>query len=170
LAFSSLCKRTRHKKWAPCAHFAKQVKCGEKIVAPSRRYLTPPSTPSLELSDNRQMAEVAGYWLVAVAAIHLLASLRWRERGGLRRRVSPPWEGDDLRRQRDFWSQIGSFALPLGLLGGLIAWLAHRGSEPPLWVGVLLLAWLVAAIARLPRGGFWLGIVPAVLLILDRLT
>jgi CHASE2 domain-containing sensor protein len=73
-----------------------------------------------------------------------------------------------MRLQRDFWSQIGSFAVPLGLLGGLIAWTGHRGSEPPLWVGVLLLAWLFAAVARVPRGGFWLGLVPAVLLILDR--
>jgi hypothetical protein len=116
------------------------------------------------------MAEVAGYWLVAVAAIHLLYSLRWVERGGVRKTVSPPWEDQSMRLQRDFWSQIGSFAVPLGLLGGLIVWTAHRGSEPPLWVGVLLLAWLVAAIMRVPRGGFWLAIVPAVLLILDRAT
>lgn len=116
------------------------------------------------------MVELAGFWLVAVAAIHLLYSVRWVEGDGLRRTVSPPWENESMRRQRDFWSQIGSFAVPLGLLGGLIAWLAQRGSEPPLWVGLLLLAWLVAAIARVPRGGFWLGLMPAVLLILDRAT
>lgn len=116
------------------------------------------------------MAEVAGYWLVAVAAIHLLYSLRWVERGGFRRTVSPPWEDENMRLQRDFWSQIGSFSVPLGLLGGLIAWSAQPGSEPPLWVGVLLLTWLAAAIVRVPRGGFSLGVVPAVLLILDRAT
>ena len=49
-----------------------------------------------------------------------------------------------MRLQRDFWSHGGSFAVPLGLLGGLVAWTAHRGSEPPLWLGILLLAWLVA--------------------------
>jgi hypothetical protein len=113
------------------------------------------------------MAEVAGYWLIAVAVLHLLSGARWVDRPGLRRTVPPPWKGESLRLQRDFWSQIGSFAVPLGLLGGLVAWTAHRGSEPPLWVGVLLLAWLVAAIARVPRGGFWLAVVPAILLIVD---
>jgi hypothetical protein len=116
------------------------------------------------------MAEVAGYWLVAVATIHLLYSVRWVEAGSLRSTVPPPWEGETMRLQRDFWSQIGSFAVPLGLLGGLIAWTAHRGLEPPLWVSVLLLLWLVTAIGREPWGGFWLGIVPAVLLILDSTT
>ena len=116
------------------------------------------------------MSEVAGYWLVAVAAIHLLYSLRWVEHRGFRKTVSPPWEDESMRLQRDFWSQTGSFAVPFGLLGGLIAWTAHGGSEPPLWVGVLLLAWLFAATARVPRGGFWLLLVPAVLLILDRVT
>jgi uncharacterized membrane protein len=114
------------------------------------------------------MTEVAGYWLVAVAAIHLLYGLRWVEHRGLRRTVPPPWEGETMRLQRDFWSQIGSFAVPLGVLGGLIAWTAHRGAEPPLWVGVVVLAWVAAAIVRVPRGGFWLAVVPAVLLIADR--
>jgi hypothetical protein len=116
------------------------------------------------------LSEVAGYWLVSVAAIHLLYSLKWVGRGGFRGTVPVPWRDQSMRLQRDFWSQIGSFAVPFGLLGGLIAWTAHRGSEPPLWVGVLLLVWLVAAIARAPRGGFWLGIVPAALLIIDRAT
>ena len=113
------------------------------------------------------MAEVAGYWLIAVAAFHLLAALTWVDRGGFRTTVSPPWAGDDMRLQRDFWSQIGSFAAPLGLLGGLIAWTAHHGSVPPLWLGAVLLAWLAVAIARAPRGGFWLAVVPALMLILD---
>jgi hypothetical protein len=113
------------------------------------------------------VAEVAGYWLIAVAALHVLAGLTWVDRSGFRTRVSPPWEGGDMRLQRDFWSQIGSFAAPLGLLGGLIAWTAHRGADPPLWLGVLLLVWVVAAIVRAPRGGFWLALVPAVLLILS---
>lgn len=116
------------------------------------------------------MAEVAGYWLVAVAAGHLLLGLWWVDRSGFRRTVSPPWEDGDMRRQRDFWSQIASFALPLGLLGGLIAWTAHRGAELPLWVGVLLLVWVVVTIGRAPRGAFWILLVPAVLLILDRAT
>lgn len=114
------------------------------------------------------LAEVAGYWLVAVAAFHLLYSLKWVERGGVGRTVPPPWRDQSMRLQRDFWSQIGSFAVPLGLLGGLIAWTGHRGMELPLWVSVLLLGWVAAAIARAPRGGFWLCIVPALLLIGDR--
>lgn len=52
------------------------------------------------------MAEVAGYWLVGVAAIHILGSLAWAERAGWRRRVSPPWRGESMRLQRDFWLGI----------------------------------------------------------------
>lgn len=111
------------------------------------------------------MAEVAGYWLVG-AAIHILGSLAWAERAGWRRRVSPPWRA----RACGFSGTSGArqaAAAPLGLLGGLVAWTASRGAEPPLWMGALLLAWLLAAASRMPRGGFWLGIVPA-LLLLDR--
>lgn len=111
------------------------------------------------------LSEIAGYWLVAVAAIHIVASTRWVDRGGYAKRVAPPWRVDDLLAQRDFWSGIGSFALPLGLLGGVVAWTANRDWAPPLWLGVLLLAWIVVAVARAPRGGFWLGVPPAVLLI-----
>jgi hypothetical protein len=116
------------------------------------------------------VAEVSGYWLIAVAALHVVAGLAWVDRGGFRTSVPPPWGHGDMRLQRDFWSQIGSFAVPLGLLGGLIVWTAHRGSELPLWLGALLLVWLAAAIARAPRGGFWLAVVPALLLILDAAT
>jgi hypothetical protein len=115
------------------------------------------------------VTELAGYWLVAVGVLHVLYGLRWVDRGGFRRTVPPPWEREDVWLQRDFWSHVGSFAVPLGLLGGLLAWIGHRGSEPPLWLGVVLLAWVAAAIARAPRGGFWLAVAPALLLIVDSL-
>lgn len=115
------------------------------------------------------MAEVAGYLLIAIGVAHALLAFVWIDRSEFRRLVPTPWAQRDgeLLSQRDFWSQVGSFAAPVGLLGGLIAWTSNRGDEPPLWVGIGLLAWTVIAIERVPRGGFWVFIVPAVLLIVD---
>lgn len=55
-----------------------------------------------------------------------------------------------------------------GVLGGLIAWTAYRSSQPPLWVGIVLLAWLVVTIGRVPGSGFWFVVPAPVLLLLDR--
>jgi hypothetical protein len=116
------------------------------------------------------MAEAAGYLLIAIAILHLGSGLLWVDRTALRARVRPPWQEGSLLAQRDFWSQLGSFAAPLGLIGGLVAWTSHRGVEPPAWLGWLVLAWALACALRLPRGGFWLMFVPAALLIAASVT
>jgi hypothetical protein len=115
------------------------------------------------------VAEIAGYMLIAIGAAHVLLAFVWIDRSTFRRLAPTPWAkpDDELRTQRDFWSQIGSFGVPVVLLGAVIGWAARRGDAPPVWVGVVLLVWAVTAIARVPRGGFWVLLVPAVLLIIE---
>jgi hypothetical protein len=68
-----------------------------------------------------------------------------------------------------FWSTIGSFAIPLILLGLLVLWMIRRGVAVPRFVGFGLLGWgCIGTLIMLPSGfpifslvavGFSLGLI-----------
>ncbi len=66
----------------------------------------------------------------------------------------------------DFWAYLGSFAVPLIVLGLLITRMARTGQEVPRYVGWTLGAWVLVSGWVLEPSGFLLGLVPAVLLLL----
>ena len=115
------------------------------------------------------MVEVAGVAFVGIAFLHLVTAQFWVSSGALSR-VSPPWREDGIERQRDFWSFQASFALPLGLLGLVLASDAHLDDVLTGGLGVVLALWFLQRAVRVPRGAFWLGIPPSVLLIAAALT
>lgn len=52
-----------------------------------------------------------------------------------------------------FWSTVGSFAIPLIVLGLLLLWMTRRGIVVPRFVGLALLGWGTAAtLIMLPSG------------------
>ncbi|WP_254025204.1 hypothetical protein [Mesorhizobium ventifaucium] len=52
-----------------------------------------------------------------------------------------------------FWSTVGSFAIPLIVLGLLPLWMTRRGIVAPRFVGLALLGWgTVATLIMLPSG------------------
>lgn len=64
-----------------------------------------------------------------------------------------------------FWIVVGSFAVPLLLLGLLIGQLARRGVALPQSVGWGLAVWGVVGAAILQPTPLLIGLVPAMLLI-----
>lgn len=65
-----------------------------------------------------------------------------------------------------FWSTVGSFAIPLMILGGLILWLDRRGQAIPAFVGWALVAWVLFATLIMLPSGFPVGLVIAACLVI----
>ena len=117
------------------------------------------------------MTRLAARACVFIAVAHLLLSLAgaapiWGDmiRTGLWHAVPAPWLGQQLERQTVFWTGVGSFAVPLLLLGFTI----ERAGRAPRALGWALLAYALAASVLAPVGGFWTLLLPAMLLIADR--
>jgi hypothetical protein len=53
-----------------------------------------------------------------------------------------------------FWSTVGSFAIPLIILGCLLVSMNKRGIEVPRFVGWSLLAWGIVSSLLMPPSGF----------------
>lgn len=53
-----------------------------------------------------------------------------------------------------FWSTIGSFAIPLIILGCLMVSMNKRGIPVPAFVGLSLLAWGITSALLMPPSGF----------------
>ncbi|WP_222946926.1 DUF6463 family protein [Streptomyces sp. TRM49041] len=64
-----------------------------------------------------------------------------------------------------FWISIGSFAVPMMLLGALVSDLARRSIALPASIGWGLAVWCVVAAAVLEPTPMLLGLIPAALLI-----
>ena len=61
-----------------------------------------------------------------------------------------------------FWSTIGSFAVPLGVLGALVLWMINRGLRIPGFVGFTLLAWGAVSTVLIPPSGFPIFVLVAI--------
>ncbi|WP_318906029.1 DUF6463 family protein (plasmid) [Sinorhizobium medicae] len=65
-----------------------------------------------------------------------------------------------------FWSTVGSFALPLIMIGALVVWLGGKHLPLPSFLGWSLLAWIVVASLIIEVSGFPLGIPVAICLVI----
>ena len=113
----------------------------------------------------------AGRFLIFVAVGHLLLALAsvlpqlpTLAPHGLPGSVVPSWEAAHLGTQAAFWSSLGSFAGPQLLWGGWVLASARAGQALPRGTGLALLLLTAAQVTLAPVGGFWLNIVPALLL------
>jgi hypothetical protein len=61
---------------------------------------------------------------------------------------------DQLAAAEAFWFSLGSFGIPLLLLGSVVTWLTRRGQRVPGWLGLGIAGW---ALLLAPLGGFDLG-------------
>lgn len=65
-----------------------------------------------------------------------------------------------------FWSTIGSFAIPVIILGCLVVWLDRQGREIPPFVGWSIAIWITVASLVIEPSGFPLGVVAAICLMI----
>lgn len=112
----------------------------------------------------------AGWSMVGIAALHVVF---WSVVTG------PDWAawvaGDlwgadpvsavEYRLHHGYWALIGSFAVPLLLLGLITVHLTGLGVSLPRYVGWTMLAWVLLASVLLEPNGFPLGLVPSILLV-----
>lgn len=73
---------------------------------------------------------------------------------------------DDQAVVAAFWGGVGSFAVPLVLLGLLVRHLAARGVPVPAWVGWGVAGWCALGGIMLVPSPFFVGVVPGVLIVL----
>lgn len=113
----------------------------------------------------------AGRFLIFVAVGHLLLALAsvlpqlsTLAPHGLPGAVVPSWEAAHLGTQAAFWSSLGSFAGPQLLWGCWVFASARAGQALPRGTGLALLLLTAAQVTLAPVGGFWLNVVPALLL------
>jgi Family of unknown function (DUF6463) len=122
----------------------------------------------INLPTNRVRFAARACMLISV--IHTLLALTGSlgifsemAQAGLWNTVPAPWIHEHLETQLVFWASLGSFAVPLFLLGALLEWI---GRAPP-FLGWSLLGFAIVTALFAPISGFWTLPIPAVLLIVD---
>lgn len=142
----------------------------------TRPTLTPPRMPPGNHAAGRiepgvaRLTTLAGWSMVGIAALHVVfwSVVTWPDWGA--------WAAGDLwgaepatalqyRLHHGYWALIGSFAVPLLLLGLLTVQVTRLGVPLPWYVGWILLAWVLLASALMEPNGFPLGLIPSFLLI-----
>ncbi|WP_268968806.1 DUF6463 family protein [Tomitella fengzijianii] len=113
-------------------------------------------------SDGRRLSEAAGWLAVTAGAVHtaLAPVLRrdvWSQHPPARLWNSVTLEpsADELPRAEAFWLSVGSFGLPLHLLGWQILASVRSGQPVPASTGWGLLAWGAVATTLLPKSPAW---------------
>lgn len=69
----------------------------------------------------------------------------------------------DAPKELVFWFMLwGVFTF---VLGQVLSWMERQGRRPPAWLGWELIAINLIAAALLPKGGFWLVMIPSALIV-----
>lgn len=114
----------------------------------------------------------AGRTSVAIGVAHIAAFTaktwpRWGDwiGGGLHGEAAIK-DPANAASMAEFWALPGSFAVPLILLGLLVARMARTGQEIPRYLGWTVGAWVLLGAWILEPSGFPLGLIPTTLLLL----
>ncbi|WP_431899077.1 DUF6463 family protein [Nonomuraea sp. bgisy101] len=122
------------------------------------------------VTSQHRTVILAGRITVLLSMLHLVVTMAFNVRhlpawfsGGL----WFPADGlaDPMPSLGAFWLTIGSFFLPLLVLGLLIAWLGRRAVIPPAFVAWLLGGWCTVGALAFEPSGFILLWVPAVMVL-----
>jgi Family of unknown function (DUF6463) len=128
---------------------------------------------NLRAASKRRGARLtkAGGWIaLAFGAVHVIvAPLESRSRDIWSQVVDEGWwntftldESTTLaqfERSETFWVTLGSFGVPLLVLGSYVVWSTHQGHRVPGWIGWILLAWGLPFVTALPASPGWVLVV-----------
>lgn len=141
-------------------------------IGTSSTVTTPPAAPATTTARARTLTVWAGRTTAFIGAAHIaFFAVRTRSSWGdwLTGRLHGPAAIEDPANTdslRLFWSLPGSFAVPLILLGLLLARTARTGQEVPRYVTWTLAGWVLLSGWILEPSGFPLGLIPVTLLFL----
>ncbi|MBW4623064.1 MAG: hypothetical protein KME17_27355 [Cyanosarcina radialis HA8281-LM2] len=116
------------------------------------------------------MLRIAGFWWIAVSAIHGLAGIvfyfeQWRSiaQDGWFNVIAPNLSTPIFDREDAFWFM---FLTPiLFLLGKLCLWADRQKLTFPISIGGILLATVLVGIFLMPISGLWLLLPPSIMLL-----
>ncbi|RDI42778.1 DUF6463 family protein [Nocardia mexicana] len=108
--------------------------------------------------------QIAGWIAIAFGAIHtLVAPIDTRDTWSLV--FSEGWWNTftldkattlaQLERSETFWLTLGSFGVPILLLGCHLVWSARHHHRVPGWIGWLLVIWSLLLITAVPASPAW---------------
>jgi len=132
--------------------------------------------PSPERRGNRLTK--AGGWIAAVfGALHVIvAPLESDSRDIWSQVVDEGWWNtftlDDsttlaqFERSETLWVTLGSWGVPVLVLGCYVVWATHQGQRVPGWIGWILLGWGLVFATALPASPAWLFVVSGGLIVL----
>lgn len=80
-------------------------------------------------------------------------------------RVMRSWSAEATQSEAAFWVSVGSFAVPLILLGALTLTLTRLGQPVPAYLGYGLGVWVIVCAVMVEPSGFPVGLIPVGLLI-----
>lgn len=118
----------------------------------------------------RRRAALVGPVLVGIAALHTAftpvfqPAFGWLLSAKLLGGPAAVTLGEKATQESGFWYVVTG--LGLGLLGGLAWWVERQGLRLPTALGVVLLALSFCGLLLGPVTGFWLFLVPGVLILL----
>lgn len=112
----------------------------------------------------------AGWSMVGIAVLHVVfwSVVTWEDwgawiAGGLW--GAEPATALEYRLHHGYWALVGSFAVPLFLLGLVTVHLSRLGFPLPRYIGWVVLVWALIASALMEPNGFPLAFIPAAFLL-----
>jgi hypothetical protein len=125
--------------------------------------------PTKTLSERRRSwLTKAGGWIALVfGAVHVVvAPLETRSRDVWSQAADEGWWNTftlgepttlaEFERAERFWVTLGSWGVPLLVIGCYVVWSARQGHRVPGWIGWIMLAWSVPFVTALPASPGWL--------------
>lgn len=128
----------------------------------------------MKLTNQRTSAErrgarptkAAGWIAIAFGIVHLVvASLENPTRGRLSDAASDGWWNTftldasttlaEFERSQTFWVTLGSFGVPVLVLGCWVVWSTHQRQRVPGWIGWVVLAWGLLIVSAVPASPGW---------------
>jgi hypothetical protein len=124
-----------------------------------------------------RLTKAAGWILTAFGAVHVVvAPLESRSRDVWSQVVGDGWwntftldESTTLaqyERSEVFWVTLGSFGVPVLVLGCYVVWATHQRQRVPGWIGGIILAWGLVFVTALPASPAWALVVSGALIVL----
>jgi Family of unknown function (DUF6463) len=113
-----------------------------------------------------RLTKAGGWVAIAFGAAHVVvAPLESRSREVWSQAASEGWwntftldESTTLaqfERSETFWVTLGSFGVPVLVLGSYVVWSTYQRHRVPAWVGWILLAWGLVTVSALPDSPAW---------------
>ncbi|NNH70211.1 hypothetical protein HLB23_10110 [Nocardia uniformis] len=130
----------------------------------------------MNLTEQRTSAEpgsvratrTAGWIAVVFGVVHtVLAPLQagdtwsqavsdgWWNTFTLEKAITPA----QLERSESFWISLGSFGVPVLILGCYVVWSTRQRHRVPAWIGWIVLAWALIMATAVPVSPAWVLIV-----------